>query len=109
MRLRVPALLALFNALALGYVWFVSDLMRQVQVMASIGLLMICGVLLFVWFVFLSGAPRKARLGVAATVALIGIAAAGLFRVRGVTGDLMPIVEYRFAAPRVLPLSLIHI
>ena len=103
MRLRVPALLALFNALALGYVWFVSDLMRQVQVMASIGLLMICGVLLFVWFVFLSGAPRKARLGVAATVALIGIAAAGLFRVRGVTGDLMPIVEYRFAAPRVLP------
>ncbi len=103
MRLRVPALVALLNALALGAIWFVSDLMRQVQVMASIGLLALSGVLLFVWFVFLSGAPRKARYGVAATVALIGIAAAGLFRFRGVTGDLIPIVEYRFAAPRVLP------
>ncbi|HQZ18405.1 MAG TPA: PQQ-like beta-propeller repeat protein [Vicinamibacteria bacterium] len=103
MRLRVPAALAFFNALALGYIWFVSDLMRQVQVMASIGLLALSGLLLFVWFVLLSGAPGRARLGVAAAVALIGIAGAGLFRVRGVTGDLMPIVEYRFAAPRVLP------
>ncbi len=103
MRLRVPAALALLNALALGYIWFVSDLMRQVQVMASIGLLALSGLLLFLWFVLLSGAALRARLGVAAAVALIGIAAAVLFRVRGVTGDLMPIVEYRFAAPRVLP------
>lgn len=103
MRLRVPAALAVLNAVALGYIWFVSDLMRQVQVMASIGLLALTGLLLFLWFVLLSGAPLKARLGVATAMALMGIAAAGLFRVRGVTGDLMPIVEYRFAAPRVLP------
>lgn len=103
MRLRIPALLALLNALAFGYIWFVSDLMRQVQVMASIGLLALSGLVLFLWFVFVSGAPRKARLGVAATAAVIAIAAAGLFRVRGVTGDLVPIVEFRFAAPRVLP------
>ena len=76
MRLRVPAALAFFNAMALGYIWFVSDLMRQVQVMASIGLLALSGLLLFVWFVLLSGAPRKARTAVATTVALIGIAVA---------------------------------
>jgi outer membrane protein assembly factor BamB len=103
MRLRVPAVLAALSLPALGYIWLVSDLMRQIQVMASIGVLALAFGLLVVWFVAFSGAPRKARVAVALGLAsLVGVSAA-LFRVRGVTGDLIPIVEYRFAAARVLP------
>lgn len=103
MRFRVPAVLAVLNVLALTYIWLLSDLMRQIQVMASVGILFLSFVILFLWFVAFSGAPRKARLGLAlGLVSLIGLSAA-LFRVRGVTGDLIPIIEYRFAAARVLP------
>lgn len=103
MRLRVPAVLAALSLPALGYIWLVSDLMRQIQVMASIGVLALAFGLLVIWFVAFSDAPRKARLSLALGLAsLVGVSAA-LFRVRGVTGDLIPIVEYRFAAARVLP------
>ncbi len=103
MRLRVPAVLAALNVLALGYIWLGSDLMRQIQVIASLLVLAMTFIVLLAWFVFLSGAPKKARLGVGAVVALLGVASAKVFRLRGFTGDLLPIVEYRFAAARVLP------
>lgn len=103
MRLRVPAVLAALSLPALGYIWLVSDLMRQVQVMASIGVLALAFGLLVVWFVAFSGAPRRFRGGLALGLALLVGVSAALFRVRGVTGDLIPIVEYRFAAARVLP------
>jgi hypothetical protein len=40
---------------------------------------------------------------VAALVTVALVLSAALFRIRGVTGDLVPIIEYRFAAARVLP------
>ncbi len=103
MRLRVPATLAAINLLALVYVWLISDLMRQIQVMASIGVTALVLSLIFLWFVFFSGAPMKARVALVAGVVVLGALSAALFRVRGVTGDLVPIVEYRFAKPRALP------
>ncbi len=103
MRLRVPAVLAALNVLALGYVWLGSDLMRQIQVIASLVVLSMTFIVLFMWFVFFSDAPRKARFAGGAGVILLGVASAGLFRLRGFTGDLVPIVEYRFAAAGVLP------
>ena len=39
----------------------------------------------------------------AAILVTVAAFAATLFRFRGVTGDLIPIVEFRFAAPRALP------
>jgi len=103
MRLRVPATLAAINVLALVYIFLISDLMRQVQVIASIGVSTLILSLIFLWFVFFSGAPMKARVALVAAVVVLGALSASLFRVRGVTGDLVPIVEYRFAKPRALP------
>lgn len=103
MRLRVPVTLAAINLLALVYVWLFSDLMRQIQVMASIGVTGLIVGLIFAWFVFFSGAPGRARIALVAVVAVLAVVLAALFRVRGVTGDLVPIVEYRFAQPRALP------
>ncbi len=56
-------------------------------------------VLLACWWAVLSGAPRRLRLLV--PCCLLGAAAlgAGLFRLRGVTGDLVPILEFRWARP----------
>ena len=103
MRLRVPAFLAALNVLTLAYLWLISDLMRQIQVMGSVLVVSLSSAVLFIWFVFFSGAERRARVRTAlAVTAIMGVSAA-LFRVRGVSGDLIPIVEYRFAALRVLP------
>lgn len=103
MRLRVPLTLAVLNVLAHGVIWLVLDRLRQIQVMASIGVLGLTGIVLLVWFVFASGATRRARSTVAALVTVALVLSAALFRIRGVTGDLVPIIEYRFAAARVLP------
>ena len=63
-------------------------------VSAQIGI--VSGILLLVWWTFLSRAPNRLRLCV--TFGLIGLAVvcAVLFRVRGVSGDLLPIVELRW-------------
>jgi|CXWL01.1.fsa_nt_gi outer membrane protein assembly factor BamB len=103
MRLRVPLTLAVVNVIAHSVIWLVLDRLRQIQVMASIGVLGLSGVVLFLWFVFASGAPRRARTAVAAAVMATLVLSVALFRIRGVTGDLVPIIEYRFAAARILP------
>ena len=103
MRLRVPMTLAVANVIAHSVIWLVLDRLRQIQVIASIGVLSLTAIILFLWFVFASGAPRRARTAVAAVVVTAVVLSAVLFRIRGVTGDLVPIIEYRFAAARVLP------
>jgi outer membrane protein assembly factor BamB len=66
---------------------------------------LVTGLLLLLRAEFFSRLPGRARLGVA--VAAIGAAGAfvGLFRIRGVSGDLLPVIESRFAAkaPPALP------
>ena len=67
---------------------------------AEIGL--IAAVLLGVWWIFFSRAKARLRLGV--IFGLVGLitVTAGLFRIRGVSGDLVPILEFRWAN-RALP------
>jgi outer membrane protein assembly factor BamB len=102
-RLRVPTTLAFVVAAVLSYVWFFSTSIRQVQILASMIAVVVGLLLTFAWFVFFSGAPRRTRRLVASVVALAALLGGLLFRFRGVTGDLVPIVEYRFARARVLP------
>lgn len=58
------------------------------------------GLGLVAWFLFLSRLPRRVRM--AGGVALLAAAAALplFFRVRGLTGDFVPVVEPRFGRPR---------
>jgi len=60
-------------------------------------ILIVLGIALLIWWTFLSRAPTKLRLVI--TFGLVGAAVTGasLFRVRGVTGDLFPILEFRWA------------
>jgi outer membrane protein assembly factor BamB len=59
----------------------------------------ITGILLLVWWTFLSRAPNRLRLGI--TFGCVGLAVLGaaLFRIRGMSGDLQPIIEFRWAKP----------
>lgn len=59
--------------------------------------------LLVLWFALFSGLPRRVRLGGAAlVVAAVGLAAA-LLEIRGVTGDFVPIVAFRWASGEAVP------
>jgi outer membrane protein assembly factor BamB len=62
----------------------------------------IAAILILVWWTFFSRAPNRLRLSV--TFALLGFAAvcAALFKVRGVSGDLLPIVELRWTTRALL-------
>lgn len=59
-------------------------------------LLIVTAILLVVWWTFLSRAPNRLRLSV--TFGLVGLAlvSAALFRFQGVSGDLLPILEFRW-------------
>ena len=67
---------------------------------AQIGI--VAGILLLIWWTFFSRVPNRLRLSV--TFGLVGLVAlcAAMFRVRGVSGDLMPLVEFRWTK-RALP------
>ena len=57
----------------------------------------VTSILLVVWWTFLSCAPNRLRLFV--TFGCVGLALIGaaLFRIRGMSGDLTPIIEFRWA------------
>ena len=69
----------------------------------SLLIAVITGVLCLLWWLFLSRLPWKTRgLGLLAVVGALVIGK-GLFRIRGVSGDLLPILEPRWISPPVLP------
>lgn len=61
---------------------------------AQIGI--ISGILLMIWWTFFSRVPNRLRLSV--TFGLVGLVVicAAVFRVRGVSGDLMPVIGFRW-------------
>ncbi len=94
-------------ATAVGWEWM-QDQPFQRRNLGTLAIGIGYGWILFIWWLGASGASGRARLtGALAVVSLLG-AAAGLFRIRGVSGDLLPILEPRWrrvpmAAPRTLP------
>jgi outer membrane protein assembly factor BamB len=82
----------------LGYIWLLSAGIRQDRNIQSIVATGVCGILLLLWFLLASGLRWKTRLvGLGLIVGAIG-AVATLFRIEGVSGDLVPIVAYRWSA-----------
>ena len=102
-RLRAPVTVGVLVAGTLAYVWFVSTAIRQMQVLASMIAIAAGLFVIAFWFVFLSAAPRRIRWSTAGVLVSVFALGASLFRIRGVTGDFIPIVEYRFPAPVTLP------
>lgn len=86
--------------LALGAWIFIAvtgDLTRQFIVMKSIGTGIVASMLSVLWLLTLSRLPWKIRLkgfGAAVVILLILV---GLFKIGGVSGDLIPIVKFRWS------------
>lgn len=79
------------------YVSFTGDLTRQYVVMKSIATGIIALALSVLWLLALSRLTWNVRLkGVGATIVILLILV-GLFRIEGVSGDLVPIVKFRWS------------
>jgi outer membrane protein assembly factor BamB len=98
-----PAIL-IFVAATLAVIWVraQTDWAFQKRNLTAAPIILAAGFLLLVWWTCFSRARLRLRFGI--TVGLIGLLALGaaLFRIRGVSGDLLPILEFRFAT-RALP------
>jgi outer membrane protein assembly factor BamB len=91
----------LIAALLLGVlarIWLVGEEVRgrQYRVLPTIGVLLLSSLLLVVWWAFFSRLSRRLRLTGLAVAAVAAGTAVLLFRVRGVTGDWVPIVTLRW-------------
>lgn len=96
------ALLVLLAGLGLAWIQL-GESDGQERMMSSIALLLLLGFLLAMWVVFLSRLPWRVRgLVTAGLVGVVALAAA-LFEIRGVTGDLRPVLAFRWAGTPELP------
>jgi outer membrane protein assembly factor BamB len=95
-----PALLILALAgLAVFYFLIIREDSQQWRNLDAMVTCVVAGVLLLLWMLFLSRLRWKVRLLVFGSVAgLIGVGAA-MFEIRGVTGDLIPILRFRWSHP----------
>jgi outer membrane protein assembly factor BamB len=103
--MRRPVLFALLvlAAAVFAWIWFVTDTIRQMRVIASIITTAVTLLLLLLWMAFLSRLPRTIRLGVPLGVVLAIAAGSAVFRIKGVTGDFVPILALRRARPPAPP------
>jgi outer membrane protein assembly factor BamB len=92
-----PAILVVVLALAwAAKVWLTGDASGQERTMETGATVFATVALLGLWLVFFSRLPWRVRLvGLAAGALAAGVFAA-LFRIRGVTGDLVPVFESRW-------------
>lgn len=95
-RLWPAGLILLLAAAALLVVWLGDSSQRQEQVMSTAIIVLSAACLLVVWFLLFSRIPYIPRIIVGA----LGFMALGtgylLFDFKGVTGDLVPILEFRW-------------
>ena len=66
------------------------------RIIPTIGAALLAGILLLVWFAFFSRLSRRLRMSVSIGVLLIVCATLSLVRVRGLTGDWVPILVFRW-------------
>ena len=93
-----PAGLGLGLAMAVvGFIQFQGDRPYQQRNLATMVTLLVAAGWLWLWWLGWSRAPKRWRYGGAGVVAVAALLGASLFRIRGVSGDLLPILEPRWA------------
>jgi outer membrane protein assembly factor BamB len=94
-----PAIaIALVSGLMLGWVWFGGgDRTGQDRTLQTVGITLVSLILLTVWLLAFSRLPGRTRLRAFAAVVVLLALGAGAVRIRGVTGDLVPILEWRWS------------
>jgi outer membrane protein assembly factor BamB len=92
----VPAATIALGSAAIGWIWLAGDATGQERVLGTARVILVVVVLLALWLVLFSGLARRARwLALAGFLIALALVPA-LFRIRGVTGDLVPILEPRW-------------
>jgi outer membrane protein assembly factor BamB len=95
-----PAIVTLVAGVA-GFVWvWTADGDRTGQERVYLSMAVVLGVLILLglWLTLFSALPRRTRVRALVIILAVFALAAGTVRVRGVTGDLIPIFEWRWAA-----------
>ncbi|MBL9201118.1 MAG: PQQ-like beta-propeller repeat protein [Opitutaceae bacterium] len=103
LRLWPAMVIGLLAAAAVAWVRWREGLSFQQRNMQTIGVALGTFVLLLLWWILASRAPRRLRVGATLATLVVVAAGAGLFRVRGVSGDLVPILEFRWGNARRYP------
>ncbi len=81
---------------ALVKIWGFGDETGQERVTATLAVSVLAFLLALVWLLALSRLPWRRRLLALAGVLLVGVLCGLAFRVRGVSGNLVPVVEWRW-------------
>ncbi len=99
------AVIVILAAIAGAYTWIKNDLNHQHQFMTTAGVAVIAILLLLIWLLFFSRLRGKIRWSVFATVILLSVTITALLRVRGVSGNVIPVLEFRWSKPPVVALA----
>lgn len=96
--------LALFLVALAGIAWvrLQSDWPFQKRNLTTAEIGIVATILLVVWWTFFSRAPWRLRLSITCGLVGLFVVGAAMFRFRGVSGDLVPIPEFRWTK-RALP------
>ncbi len=84
-------------AIAMNLIAAGSEADRQAGVMRCIGVALLAYAALLIWLVLLSRLPAKPRIVGLAGAILVPLLGFGLLEIKGTSGDLVPIVGWRFA------------
>jgi outer membrane protein assembly factor BamB len=95
-RLWPAAVVLAAGLLWTGRIWLLGEASGQERTIATIVTVGLTLIGLVLWLVLLSRLPARVRWTGGGLVVLAAGLAAGLFRVRGVTGDFVPVVEPRW-------------
>ena len=97
-----PAVVILVLAAgAVIWIRFIRELSFQQRNIQTTMVVLIAFLLLLVWCLFFSRLRWKLRFAILGGVVGLGLLCVGLFEIRGVSGDLLPILRWRWQKPRV--------
>ena len=90
------AIIVALTILAIILLWTVDAPHRQSRVLHTVLVLMLSFLLMLLWLLFFSRLRWKVRLLAFGAVVLIILLSTTLFRVKGFSGDLVPLLEWRW-------------
>jgi outer membrane protein assembly factor BamB len=94
----------LLGAVSLADAWLFEDTDRQARVLQTVQTVALAVLALLLWVLFASRLPRRVRLAALGVVVALAVLGKAVFRIRGVTGDVVPILEPRWARDDAPPL-----
>jgi len=97
------ALIVSLDALVIASIWMRPAIQRQQQVLKTAGAIIIGTLLVLLWLLFFSRLRWRARLGITGLFLAAGLLFAGLFRFRGFSGDLVPVITPRWKTDAIAP------